>query len=160
MATFMSFVGQESFIDRFNDPKDRICQNIPKGRGKRFFTEFEEDVLGILRKRRDEAIEEAIKKAFVKTLNLPDGSQVIVGFVITGEPNISLLLQRLLEAKPEIQVAASISLEKGAVSLRSRGGVPDCSHIAGLFDGGGHKGAAGHRLPQDLNDLIVEHIYG
>jgi oligoribonuclease NrnB/cAMP/cGMP phosphodiesterase (DHH superfamily) len=160
MATIMSFLGQQDFITRFSDPKDRICQNIAKGRSKVFLTEFEEDLLGILAKRRDEAIAEAIEKAFVRDVKLPDDTHVNVGFVITMEPNISLLLQRLLEAKPEIQIAASICIEKGAVSLRSRGGVPDCSYVAGLFSGGGHKGAAGHRLPQDLNDMIVEHIYG
>lgn len=160
MATIMSFLGQQDFISRFSDPKARVCANIPLGRGKSFLSEFEEDLLGILAKRRDEAIEEAIGKAFVRDVKLPDGTTVTVGFVITLEPNISLLLQRLLEQKPEIRIAASISLDKGAVSLRSRGGEPDCSYVAGLFGGGGHKGAAGHRLPQDLNDMIVEHIYG
>ncbi len=161
MATFMSFVGQESFIERFKDPKGRACDNIAKGRMSHgFFTEFEDDLLGILKQRRDEAIADALKKSFVREVKLPDGSMVTMGVVITMEPNISLLLQRLLELKPEIQVAASVSLEKGAVSLRSRGGIPDCSHIAGLFGGGGHKGASGHRLPPDLTDVIMEHIYG
>ena len=161
MATFMSFVGQESFITRFADPKQRACDNIAKGRMSHgFFTEFEDDLLGILKKRRDEAIEDALKKSFVRQVKLPDGGEVTMAVVITMEPNISLLLQRLLEKCPEAQVAASVSLEKGAVSLRSRGGVPDCSHMASLFGGGGHKGAAGHKIPQDIVDVIMEHIYG
>lgn len=161
MATIMSFLGQQDFITRFADPKTRACNNISEGRMDRgFLTAFEEDLLGILARRRDESISEAIDKAFVREITLPDASRVTVGFVITAEPNISLLLNRLLEQKPEIQVAASICFDKGAISLRSRNGEPDCSHIAGLFKGGGHKGAAGHRLPQDINDVIVEHIYG
>lgn len=160
LATFMSFVGQESFIDRFSDPKERICQNIAAMRGKVLLTPFEEDLLAILKRRRDEAIEECLKRCQVRSVTLPDGSLVTMGIMITMEPNVSLLLNRLLEERQEVQVAVSISLEKGAVSMRSRGGSPDVSQIAGLFGGGGHKAAAGHRLPQDLNDLIVEHIYG
>lgn len=160
MATIMSFLGQQDFITRFIDPKDRICQNVSKQRGKTFLTEFEEDLLGILARRRDEAIEECLKRCKVRSVTLPDGSLVTMGIMITMEPNVSLLLNRLLEERQEVQVAVSVSLEKGAVSMRSRGGSPDVSRIAGLFGGGGHKAAAGHRLPQDMNDLIVEHIYG
>jgi len=160
MATLMSFLGQQDFITRFVNPKERICESIREGRGKSFLTEFEEDLLGILQRRRDEAIAEVIEKAIVKEIKLPDDSRVTVGFVITDEPNISLLLNRLLEEKPEIQIAASVCMPKGAVSLRSRGGNPDCSYVAGLFKGGGHKAAAGHRLPQDLSEVILEHIYG
>lgn len=161
MATIMSFLGQQDFITRFTDPKTRRCDNISKRRAQSgFLTEFEEDLLGILARRRDEAIEDVLKKVTVRQVKLPDGSMVSMGIVVTMEPNISLLLQRLLEQYPQVQVATSISLEKGAVSLRSRGGEPDCSRIAALFEGGGHKGAAGHRIPQDTLETILEHIYG
>lgn len=160
MATIMSFLGQKDFIERFKDPKDRICQNIPRGRGKSFLTEFEDDLLGLLSKRRDESITEVVKKAKTRVLSLPDGTSVTAGIVITDEPNISLLLNRMLEERSDIEIAVSVCLDKGAVSLRSRGGTPDVSQIAGHFGGGGHKAAAGHRLPPDLNDVILEHIYG
>jgi oligoribonuclease NrnB/cAMP/cGMP phosphodiesterase (DHH superfamily) len=160
LATFMVFVGQQDFITRFADPKDRICQNIALGRGKVYFTQFEDDIINILDRRRDEAIEEAMKKVTVKEIKLSDGTQVIGGFVVTNEPNISLLLNRLLEVYPQVQMAVSVCIEKGAVGIRSRAGELDVGRIAGLLGGGGHKGAAGHRLPQDLSEVILEHIYG
>jgi oligoribonuclease NrnB/cAMP/cGMP phosphodiesterase (DHH superfamily) len=160
MATFMVFVGQQDFITRFADPKERICQNIAAGRSKTLFTPFEDDVINILDRRRDEAIEEAMKKVTVKEIKLSDGSQVIGAFLISNEPNISLLLNRVLEVYPQAQIAVSVCIEKGATSIRSRGGDPDVGRIASLLGGGGHKAAAGHRLPQDLNEIILEHIYG
>jgi oligoribonuclease NrnB/cAMP/cGMP phosphodiesterase (DHH superfamily) len=160
LATFMVFVGQQDFITRFADPKERICQNIAAGRGHALFTPFEDDVINILDRRRDEAIEEAVKRATIKEIKLSDGTTVTGGFVITNEPNISLLLNRLLDVHPQAQIAVSVCIEKGAVGIRSRGGQPDVGHIAHLLGGGGHKAAAGHRLPQDLSEVILEHIYG
>lgn len=159
LATFMVFVGQQDFITRFQDPKERVCRSTSEGRGKDLFSQFERDLLGILDRRRDEAIEEMVRKAKVRELVLPDGSRVTAGVIVSNEPNISLMLQRLLDKRPDIDVAVQVTMDKGSASLRSRDGSPDVSKIAGFFGGGGHKAAAGHRLPQDLTDVILEHIY-
>lgn len=153
LATLMTFLGQTRFVEKFSFDMIRPLND------EVFLIDFEADLVEILESRRDEAIDELVGKATVREITLPDQTRVTVGFVITDDPNISLLLNRMLERKSEIQVAASVSIAKGAVSLRSRNGEPDVSRIAGIFNGGGHKAAAGHRLPQDINELILEHIY-
>lgn len=152
MADFMTFVGQDSFVERFMDVKSRFGN--PKG----IWTEFERDVLGVITKRRDEAIEQALKRTIVQETDLPDGSRVTVGYIVSGEPFISIMLDRMLARLPNIKVAAQINVDRGSVSLRSRGDY-DVARMASLYGGGGHAAASGHRVPDDLLATIVSEIH-
>lgn len=152
LAAFMSFVGQADFVDRYangrkvNDLKTDL------------FTPFERDVLGILIRRRDEAIVRCIKHAKVRDLFLGN-RDVRVAYVISDEPNTSILLDELLKQKPDVNVAVQVMMSHNKVSLRSRGGVPDVSEIAQQFGGGGHAAASGHLLPHSLIDELIAEIH-
>lgn len=150
LATFSVFVGQEEFIDRF------AGRDVSNG----LLTVTEKELLKILVKRRDESIKSAIRKAIVKDVAYVAGAQirtVKVGYILSSEPNVSLLLDQLLEQRNEIDVACQIHLGKESVSLRSKR--YDVSEMAKYFGGGGHAGAAGHRLPPNFVKDLVDEVH-
>lgn len=155
-STFMSFVGQDDFISRFVNLNERINANIVAGRGNRYFTESEDNILSILYRKRDEAIAECLRRAVIKDVVCNGMQPFKVVYVVTDDPNTTLLLDRLLKEFPEANVGCQIMIGIGKVSLRSRGDI-DVSKIAKYYGGGGHHGAAGHMIPPHvINDLIEE----
>lgn len=155
LVNLFAFLGQEDFVEKFIDPKARLGTPSHK-----LFYKHEEDLLVILERRRSEAIEQCIRKAIRQDLSLPDGSTVSVVYVISAETNVSIILQSMLDANPDSQVAIQLNVDKGSAHLRSRNSNPDVSAIAGMFGGGGHKSASGHRLPQGLSQYIIDEVYG
>ncbi len=155
LAVWSAFMGQEDFIERF--------KNV-EGRSESLWTSFERDVLRILLKNRDIAIENILKKSFVSEVFANDSSPVKVAYVITSDPNISVLLEKLLEKYPDAKIAAQINIDKAAVSLRSRKNEQGCeydvSEFAKIFGGGGHKQASGHPISRDLLKKIAEEVHG
>lgn len=147
LATLTVFLGQKIFVDWFSG------RDFNAG----LFTKTELDMLSVLKERRDENIENAIRKVVVKDIVF-NGRTVKIGYVVTPEPNISLLLDTLLTRKPELDVACSIGIDKGAASFRSKKGL-DVSEMAKYFGGGGHFAAAGHRLPDSLISEMIEVVH-
>lgn len=151
LAAFTVFVGQDIFVERFVD------RDITKG----LFTPLEVDMMKIMTRRRDQFIDAAIRKVEIRRVAWGDGpvrETARVGYIISPEMNVSLLLDRLLEKHPDLDVACQINFEKGSVSLRSRG--YDVSEFAKYFGGGGHKGASGHRISDQIMKGILEDIHG
>lgn len=147
LATLSVFLGQKIFIEWFTG------RDFSNG----LFTKTELDMLQVLKERRDENIETAIKKALVKDVVF-NGVPMKIGYVVTPEPNISLLLDTLLERRPELDVACSIGVDKGAASFRTKKSI-DVSEIAKYFGGGGHRAAAGHRLPDSMVKELIEVVH-
>jgi oligoribonuclease NrnB/cAMP/cGMP phosphodiesterase (DHH superfamily) len=153
LATLSAFLGQDRFIKMFKGfaAPNLLLENL--------FDEFQLELLEILKERRDEHIETSIKRMVIKNLNCPDGRTFKTGFSFSQSQDTSLLMHRMLDARPDIQLAAHVNLHKKQMSLRSRGDV-DCSVIASQFKGGGHIGAAGFPLPDGTLTEIVEILCG
>lgn len=148
LAAFTVFVGQDIFVDRF----------VNRDVTKEFFDPLETELMKIMTRRRDQFIDQAIKKVVVKDVTW-NGNTCKVGYIISPEMNVSLLLDTLLSQKPELDVGCQINFEKGSVSLRSRRGY-DVSEMAKYFGGGGHKAASGHRISDEIMKGILEDIHG
>ena len=167
LGTMMVFLGQRDFIDRFKNVSERYSRMESNSIGffeesSEFFNIDERMVMSILIKRRDQSIASAIKKAIVRDVSYEtsDGTQmeVKVAYVVSSEPNVSLLLDELkIEKSKEANVFALVNFDKRVVSLRSN--VIDVSEMAKYFSGGGHKNAAGHPIPQSLINSIIEEIH-
>ncbi len=117
-------------------------------------------MVSILNRRREEKIEESLKKLIIKDVQV-DGETVRVGYSTAHTGNQSLLMHRMLEARPDIKVAATFNIETEIVGLRSRDDY-DCSKMAQFFDenGGGHAKASGHKMPPGIVDDLVSSIHG
>lgn len=161
LALIMPFYGQEEFVRRFTsfDPKERVCMNISRGVTRSFFDEIDRELLIILEKKRNDSAESLMKKIRIEKVETDSVGTVSVGWFVSADPNISFILNKVLDERPDIDVACSISFDRGAVSLRSRDGKPDVSLLAAEMGGGGHASAAGHRIPQAVIDTIAERIY-
>lgn len=156
LATFHSFVGQEEYINRFT--RTSLWQRKFLGHG--FLLPNENEMVAILNSRREEKIAEAMQNLIIKDINVA-GVEVKVGYSTAHTGNPSLLMHRMLDAHPEIQVAATFNIENGIVGLRSRDDY-DCSVMAQFFDadGGGHAKAAGHKMPPGIVEDLVSSIHG
>lgn len=146
LAAFTVFVGQDIFVDRFYN----------RDVSKFVFDEFESELMKIVTHKRDLAIDAILKKVHTRKIMF-SGNMVNVGYIITGEPNTSLLLDRLLLKYNNVDVACQVNIEKGSVSLRSK--TYDVSEMASLFGGGGHAGASGHRISPHVIEEIIEEIH-
>lgn len=155
LATLSAFLGQDRFVDEFIDYGERP----PFGPGTApFFNEFQQELLDILIARRDEHIETSIKRLVIKPL-MAGGILYKAAWSFSQSQDTSLLMHRILDARPDVQIACHVNLHKKQISLRSRGDV-DCSVIASAFKGGGHIGAAGFPLPGGVLTDIVEILNG
>lgn len=151
MAAWMNFVGQEKFIEsfacsvetRFSDPNS-------------IWGIEEQAVLDILFEREERWIDEALSRIKVYDIDWPVKARV--GYIITSCDAINRLLDTALERFPAVDIVVQINLDKNAVSIRGRAKY-DLAEFARSFGGGGHPRAAGHPLPPDLADLIIEGIY-
>lgn len=155
LADLMSFMGQDEFVKRFKNPWER--SQSPKS-GKKFINEFEAELLKLYQMRRDDLIDEVIKKAIIRNITLPDSSSVTVAYVVSSLQNTSMMLDKLLKTNNEVSVAAQVNIDRGMVSLRSRNGY-DVSKMASYFGGGGHAAASGHRINKDILDSIIEEVH-
>jgi hypothetical protein len=96
------------------------------------------------------------------TFNVSDGSEVLVraGVAVSPIDWKNEVADRILRSG-RAELAVVIDVGSGAISLRSRGEWPDCSLIAGVYGGGGHRNAAGFsfkdtgRLLQLLQDEVL-----
>ena len=150
LASYCVFFGQDVFVKNFVD------RNIQAGP----FTANEELMLAALIKRRDIVIDAVIRKAIIKNVQYNETEDTVkVAYVVTSEMNVSLLLDTLLKRHPEAEVACQINFDRGTVSFRSRSGF-DVSQMATYFGGGGHKAAAGHRIPDQIVKDILEQLHG
>lgn len=162
LSMFVAMAGQQDFIERFLDVTERF--SVPSYeemhlKTSGFFKDFEKEFLKVMIRRRDENIETALKKVVVKDMDFPGVGPVKVGYLVSGDPNISLILHIMLDKHPEIQLACQISVDRMSVSLRSRGDF-DTTRISTLFGGGGHKAASGHRLEKELVQIIIDEVHG
>lgn len=153
LASFTVFAGQDVFVDRFID------RDVRAG----VFSPEENEMMRIVEHRRDGIIESLLKKVKVREVMwgtwAAKGMKVAkVAYIISSEMNVSLLLDRMLAAHPEVDIGCQINVDKGSVSLRSRNGY-DVSEFAANFGGGGHKAASGHRLPESILEDIIERIH-
>jgi len=147
LAAFTVFAGQDVFVDRFLD------RDVRNG----VFNELETELMKIVTRRRDQFIQILCKKAFVKDVTYGDKIAKI-GYIVSSEMNVSLLLDTLLKQRPEIDIACQINFDKNSASMRSRG--YDVSEFAKYFGGGGHVRASGHRLSDQLIQDLVNEIHG
>lgn len=121
--------------------------------------DWEVKVLEIIQDQKDKNVDRLLQKISEREFYLSEDEVYRVGYVVSSEQNVSQLLGSMLDRNPHLDVACQISIDKGAVSLRSRGNV-DVSRIAMMFDGGGHRAAAGHQLPPNLVPDIIDLCHG
>lgn len=148
LAAFTVFAGQDVFVDRF------ITRDVRDG----VFDELETELMKIVCRRRDQFIAATLKKTLIKDVKYGD-RVAKVGYVVSSEMNVSLLLDTMLRQHPEIDAACQINFDKNSVSFRSMNGF-DVAELAKYYGGGGHKAAAGHRLSDQLVKELVEEIHG
>lgn len=151
LITLFTFYGQRRFVQEFvdRDVQHDICN------------QFEKTLLPILETNKHKEIAENIRSMIVRDLGV-NGTTYKVGYVVSGCGHISDLLQEMLEKHPEIDISCQISFDRGAVSLRSRDHGKDINvaEIAKSFGGGGHPGAAGHRIEKEEVLAVIEEIHG
>lgn len=157
MACWMTFVGQKRFVEDFSDLV-RWGNNRTS-----IWAYWEQDVIKIIKEQKRKNIERLLQDVVIRPLQLEDHSisltgKVLIGYVVSSEQNVSQLLADVLNRYPEIDVSAQISIDKGSVSLRSRGNV-DVAAIAKMFGGGGHRAASGHQLPKNLTNMIIQEVH-
>lgn len=148
LAAFTVFVGQDVFVDRFAD------RDIAKG----LFDPLEEEMMKIMTRRRDQFIAAALRKVIIKDVHWDTGKTARVGYIVSPEMNVSLLLDTLLTQHPDIDIGCQVNFERESVSLRSNNGY-DVSEFAKKFGGGGHKAASGHRIPGSLLNAFLEDLH-
>lgn len=155
LASFTVFAGQDVFVDRFIDRDVR----------ERVFTKSEEEMMKIVEHRRDGIIDQLLKKVQIRLVkwNNPGAYGMTekaarIGYIISSEMNVSLMLDRMCEMYPDIDIACQLNIERASVSLRSRNGY-DVSKFAAAFGGGGHAAASGHRFPEDIIKEIIERVH-
>jgi oligoribonuclease NrnB/cAMP/cGMP phosphodiesterase (DHH superfamily) len=153
MADLFTFVGQQRFIDRFKSPWARFID-------ENFWGPDELEILDIIRDRRLEATEFAVKRVVKRELLVPEYFSFPLkgAFLVSSEPYINHILMRILDENTDCQFAAQINFDKGSVSLRSRGDI-NVREIAQLFGGAGHRAASGHPIPKDTVSEILEFMY-
>jgi oligoribonuclease NrnB/cAMP/cGMP phosphodiesterase (DHH superfamily) len=147
LAMLSVFLGQKIFIEWFQG------RDFADG----LFTKTDLDIMAVLKERRDENIANAIKHVIKREVAWGDKTAK-VGYIVTSEMNTSLLMNKVLEAHPELDAAALLDFSKTQVSLRSRNGY-DVSEMAKYFGGGGHNAAAGHPFPAKFKESMIEDLH-
>lgn len=148
LASFTVFAGQDVFVDRFID------RDVRNG----VFTESELDMMKVVEHRRDGIIDQLLKKTQFRKVQWGGNTEAYVGYVISSEMNVSLMLDKMCKMYPDIDIACQVNVERNSVSLRSRNGY-DVSEFAQAYGGGGHKAASGHRLPEGLTAEIIDQVH-
>ena len=153
LAMYHQFVGQEEFVAEYSTKrcltglireKTELLRTLARRRVRNV-----DKILSTLR----------IREGEVMTMHSPPvWTSLAIGYVF-GDEDISFALHRVLDAHPDVDVAAGISVGAGTVSLRSRDGRPDVSEIARVHGGGGHAAAAGHRLPSGLIEELISEVH-
>lgn len=153
MADLFTFIGQQKFVDKFLNPWTRFVD-------EHFWSEGELYMLDVIQAKRLEVTEHLMKKVEKKDLLVPEyfSYPLKMAVVVSSEPYISHILDRILQENPDCQFAAQISFDRGSVSLRSRGDV-NVREISQLFGGGGHRAAGGHPIPKGTISDVIDLIY-
>lgn len=151
LATYCVFFGQDTFVENF--------QNRVLFKDQTIFYPQERAMMDALEKKRDAKIAKLIEKALVKKISY-DGGEITIAYVVSSEPNTSLLLNRLFETRPGIDVACQINLDFPSVSMRTKSDTVDVSKICGRYGGGGHAKASGHRVEETIYAKVIEEIHG
>lgn len=158
LATWNAYMGSDDFVKRFDDLAARAWMSTYPWKAA------ELPFLQAFNSRKNESINEVLRRVMVRKVVGQDGNEVDAAYVISCDPNISMILQRMLEHFPDCAFAVQINLDKKAVSLRSRhegeGIQYDVAEFAKLYGGGGHLRAAGHSIDNSLYGKIVEEIHG
>lgn len=154
LAQLASYIGQQDFIERFLWREVHLTG---------LFSETEKQLLVMINKHVEKSISSCLKRVHVRDVNWRDGRGVChttkIGYVISGEMNVSLLLNRLLAAHPEVQIACCVNFEKQSVSLRSGAGY-DVTGFAKYCGGGGHAQASGHGISSHFISEVLEALHG
>jgi oligoribonuclease NrnB/cAMP/cGMP phosphodiesterase (DHH superfamily) len=173
LAMWLVFSGQDDFIKRFSVVRHPDASPTMASLFERFtdaswltmdhfWTPFESELMQILRQNRDRGIQSALRRAVVVDIEHPwDKSPELsmdIVVMVTSEQNSGLLLHQALEEHPEAKVSCQVNVDKGSVSLRSRGDY-DVASMAKYFGGGGHKAAAGFSIPDDFIDSTAELVF-
>lgn len=149
LALLCTFVGQEDIVRRF---VNRAMRND-------VFSHPEFEMLEVLTRRRDEQIAEDIRRAHVvDDVRWPGHPDVRIAYVVTDNPNTSLLLHRLGELYPDVDATCQVMVGSAKVSMRGVGGF-DVAEFAARYGGGGHSAAAGHLFGRDLIEDLIEEIH-
>ncbi len=154
-----ALIGQKEFVERFMDVEGRFGEE----RGN-YWTPAEAEMLELISKAQATRFKHLCENRFIQRKQMFEGREILIGYIISDEPNCSELLHQYLALRPEVDVAAQINLNLGKVSLRSEGRV-DCMRFAQSINdlpgqAGGHANAAGHSLPDGLNELIIRSVHG
>jgi oligoribonuclease NrnB/cAMP/cGMP phosphodiesterase (DHH superfamily) len=151
LATYCVFFGQDTFVDNFHDRLLLPDESI--------FYPQEKKIMEGLERKRDAKIQKLIEKANIKKMEY-DSREITVAYVVSSEPNTSLLLNRVFETRPDVDVACQINLDFPSVSMRTRSDTVDVSKICGRFGGGGHAKASGHRVDESIYTKVIEEVHG
>jgi uncharacterized protein len=156
LSKIMDLYGQEAFVKRIlRNTKERYIN----GRHYEYektssFLLAEEYVLAVhLLEKEKECFRKCIEKYITKYFY-----GLKYGITISSTNNPSELLNRLLNADKQIDIAANINLDSRMVSLRSRGNI-DVSQVAISHGGGGHVAAAGFSIDKKIINSIIEEVF-
>jgi oligoribonuclease NrnB/cAMP/cGMP phosphodiesterase (DHH superfamily) len=101
----------------------------------------------------------AAKSADFASLSLPLGDFRIG--VATSPPYWKNEVSERILDSGKADVAVVIDPSGGSISLRSRTGGPDCSHIAELYGGGGHARASGFKASAaGMLEALTQRVFG
>lgn len=106
--------------------------------------------------------DQAARSAHVETVEL-GGEPVRTAFAACPRDWKNDAAMRILDSRSDADLVVIFDVMGGMVSLRSRDGGPDCSRLAGLFGGGGHRRAAGFKMPLRPTaglQAIVREVFG
>lgn len=136
LAMYHYFFGTDKFVDRF-------FKNQYES-----FTEFEMDFLTTLLDKKQQYIKNVCDKSKIVNIN-----GVNVGYTFHSEHYSDTLNAILIEKQCDLAIA--FKMDSGNVSLRSTDNL-DCSEIAKIFGGGGHKKASSFMLDKNIEKDIIE----
>lgn len=144
LSTLLVYYGNEKFIQNY-------CQFLRKNR-EFYFVEAEKVLIETDHRKKQEYIEKK-KETMLK--------KEIAGYrlgIVFAEQYISELGNVLAETfQEEIDAVMIIRMDR-SISFRSCKEEVDVSHLAQLFHGNGHVHAAGAPLPEDLYELVINHL--
>lgn len=155
MSLFHSFYGQKAFVKDFEFPDTRF-------RGVSPWMPHERELIRNLQEKRTKKAKQLADGAKIKQImSLPRSMEpgpIYGAYVISSDPNNSVILDAVLARHPKVHVAVQINPETRLISLRSRPDF-DCSELAKLYGGGGHPHACGHLLPSNLLEELIEGVH-
>lgn len=143
----VNILGVSTFVSTYTDRLNKKDINELT-----IFNQYERDLIDYEVKKIDKDVYN--KEQTAKIITMSNNKKYIVSFVDRNQSVLGNKLCSLSNDDDNILASILFNLDKGTISFRSLG-ENDCSKIANLYSGGGHKNASGGYIDKETIDEII-----